>query len=94
MWAIDTLEGEKEATADLLSSVYHLDERTLQTKWGHLAKDQNLGRFWSELRSPQDHWIKLNINSRQAITSVRVGLARGQICCRWLDSSRQSDTES
>ncbi|SFJ95302.1 iron complex transport system ATP-binding protein [Pseudovibrio ascidiaceicola] len=37
-------------TTDLLRSVYHLDDRMLETKWGHLAKGQNLGKSWSELR--------------------------------------------
>ncbi|GHB26393.1 hemin import ATP-binding protein HmuV [Pseudovibrio japonicus] len=41
-------------TTELLCSVYHLDERTLKNKWGHLAKDQNLGRFWSDRRTSQD----------------------------------------
>ncbi len=37
-------------TTDLLHSVYHLDDRMLETKWGHLAKDRNLGKSWSDLR--------------------------------------------
>ncbi len=37
-------------TTDLLRSVYHLDDRMLATKWGHLAKGEQLGKSWSDLR--------------------------------------------
>ncbi|SDR25477.1 heme ABC transporter ATP-binding protein [Pseudovibrio sp. Tun.PSC04-5.I4] len=37
-------------TSDLLRSVYHLSDQMLETKWGHLAKGQNLGKSWSDLR--------------------------------------------
>lgn len=37
-------------TSDLLKSVYHLSDQMLETKWGHLAKGQNLGKSWSDLR--------------------------------------------